>query len=181
MTATEALEVVLVGDILVGLVDGRVDICGRDGDLGSDLIVLRLLCGDGDLQRSSSVSFLGGSFPLTVTHVARVACGGAGERTRTFTEFLPLEPKSSASTSSATPAVSTHSLAIIANVGTYTQLSIGISMLGLFASPTSLRTQPARRTLSTLGRSPFRRILCRSVHFEAQNDVRSERNGTRFA
>ena len=57
VAATEALEVVLLGDVLVGARDGGVDIGSRDGDLGGQLVVDRLLgSGDGDLQRSSSVS-----------------------------------------------------------------------------------------------------------------------------
>ena len=97
VAAAEALEVVLLGDVLVGLLDGCVDVGGGNGDLGGHLLVDGLLSGDGDLQRSSSVSCLAG-LPR------HVSLRGAGERTRTFTGSPPLEPKSSVSTSSTTPA-----------------------------------------------------------------------------
>ena len=63
VAATEALEVVLLGDVLVGARDGGVDLGGGDGERGSHLLVGRLLSGNGDLQRSSSVSD-GGAPPL---------------------------------------------------------------------------------------------------------------------
>ena len=76
VAATEALEGVLVGDLRVGLLDGRVDVGGRDGDLGGQLVVLRLLRGDGDVQRSSSVSYLGGLLPSNECPVERAHwCG----------------------------------------------------------------------------------------------------------
>ena len=75
VAATEALEVVLVREVLVGLGDSRVDVCGGNGELCGNLVVLGLLSGDGDLQRSSSVSSsAGGSpswFPAHAAHVVR--------------------------------------------------------------------------------------------------------------
>ena len=57
----EALEVIAVCDVLVGLVDGLVDFLSGNDDLGDDLVGLGPLGGDGDLQRSSSVSCAAGA------------------------------------------------------------------------------------------------------------------------
>lgn len=53
LALAEALEAVLVGDVLVRLLDGGIDIGGGDGELGLERVVLGLGGGDGDLQRSS--------------------------------------------------------------------------------------------------------------------------------
>ena len=75
VTTTEALEVVLVREVLVGLLDSRVDVGGGNGELCGNLVVLGLLSGDGDLQRSSSVSSSAGGcpswFPAHVADVVR--------------------------------------------------------------------------------------------------------------
>ena len=56
-TATaKALKVVLLGYVLVGHVDGLVDLVGRHGKICDHLIVLGPIGSDGDVQRSSSVS-----------------------------------------------------------------------------------------------------------------------------
>ena len=59
LALAEALEVVLSGDVLVGLLDGSVDVGRGDGDGDLDLVVDGLGGGDSDLQRSSSVSWAG--------------------------------------------------------------------------------------------------------------------------
>ena len=53
LALAEALEAILVGDVLVSLLDGGIDISGGDGNDGLELVVLGLGGGDGDLQRSS--------------------------------------------------------------------------------------------------------------------------------
>ena len=74
VATTEALEVVLLGDVLVGLGDCLVHVGGRDGDRGGHLLVDGLLSGDGDLQRSSSVSYVPGGREMAAA-IFPGACG----------------------------------------------------------------------------------------------------------
>ena len=52
----ETLEGILVCNVLVSLLNGSVYLCSRNCNLDGEFLVNWLICGNGDVQRSSSVS-----------------------------------------------------------------------------------------------------------------------------
>ena len=82
--ATEALELVTAGNVLIRLGDVAVDLGSWHGNGGNDLGALGPLGGDGDVQRSSWCKALAAWWLLLQTDGCAFG-DGAGERTRTFT------------------------------------------------------------------------------------------------
>ena len=99
LAATEALEAVLLGDVLVGLLDSGIDVGSGDGDLGGQRVLLALRLGNGDVQRSSSVSCSGGPAPPACSYVAAMVRAKGLEPSRSLPHWnlnparLPVPPR----------------------------------------------------------------------------------------
>ena len=76
---TKTLEGILISNVFVSLLNRSVNVCSRNGDLNGKLLIFWLVSGNGDVQRSSSVSNL---YVLDVPAAFYVARGaGGGNRT----------------------------------------------------------------------------------------------------